>query len=333
VSVRTGARRRPPWLALKLVVSAGLLGWLLSRTGLGSIGSVLRGADVRLLGLALTLGVASTCVQATQWNALLRATGLQRSWLRCLRLVFVGNLFNSVLPSSIGGDAARAVLAAEHPAERIRAASTVVLQRLCNFPGMILMMALGVVVTLGDADAAKARAVAIIGVVLGTAALAATMTPMLGWLSRRPLLQRFHASRALAELLAILDAFRQRRGVLFAASVRGCAFWGLSVLNQWAFMHAVGVDISLAYAVVVVTVVNGLTMLPISINGYGVREGGFVALLTVGTLATKAQALAVGFCLAAQSLVFAAVGAVCFLSLSRRRRPNGLTTTLTEGVA
>ena len=318
---------------MKLAVSGSLLAWLLSRAGLGSIGSVLRSADLRLLALALALGVASTCVQATQWSALLRATGLHRTWTRCLRLVFVGNLFNTVLPSSIGGDAARAVLVAERPEERVRAASTVVLQRLCNFPGMIVMMALGVLLTLNDADAAKARPIAIAGFVLGTLGLVACMTPLLGWISRRAILQRVHASRVVAELLALLGEFRLRRGVLLAASVRGCLFWGLSVLNQWAFMHAVGIDVSLSMATVVVTVVNALTMLPISINGYGIREGGFTALLAVGTLATKSQAVAVGFCLAAQSLLWAAVGAACFLSLPSRRRQSEGIAMLPEGAA
>src|SRR5712692_239760 len=97
----------------KLAVSAGLLGWLLHKAGLTRIGDALAHSELR------------------------------RRWWRCLRLVFVGNTFNSILPSSIGGDVARAMMAADTPAERVPAATTVVLQRLCNFPGMMVLMGLG----------------------------------------------------------------------------------------------------------------------------------------------------------------------------------------------
>jgi hypothetical protein len=71
----------------------------------------------------------------------------------------------------------------------------------------------------------------------------------------------------------------------------------------------------------VVTTINALTMLPISINGYGVREGGFTRFLAPisGAAAAAAQGVAVGFLLAAQSLLWAGIGLVFWLT--ERRRP------------
>jgi uncharacterized membrane protein YbhN (UPF0104 family) len=270
----------------------------------------------------MALGFAATCVQATQWHALLAASGLRRTWWRCLRLVFVGNTFNSILPSSIGGDVARAMMAADTPAERVPAATTVVLQRLCNFPGMMVLMGLGVLLTLGDPRASEIRGVALAGLVIGAAGLSLCMTPLLGHLAARPVLQRGRPGRVLAKLLGALDAFRDRRMELLLASVRGTLFWGLSVVNQYAFMHAVGVQIPLSYAAIVVTTINALTMLPISINGYGVREGSFTRFLTpIAGTAQKAatQGVAVGFLLAAQSLLWAGIGVVFWLTDKRHK--------------
>jgi uncharacterized protein (TIRG00374 family) len=312
--------------AAKLAVSAGLLGWVVHKAGLRNIADTLAHASVGWLGAAILLGFAATCVQATQWHALLEAHGLHRTWWRCLRLVFVGNTFNSILPSSIGGDVARAMMVADTPAERVPAASTVVLQRLCNFPGMIVLMTLGLLLTLGDSRASEIRLVALAGVLIGAAGLALCMTPLLGRLAALPMLQRGRAGRVLAKLLGALDAFRGRRSELLFASVRGTAFWGLSVVNQWAFMHAVGVDISLSYAAIVVTTINALTMLPISINGYGVREGSFTRFLAPlfgsGQAAAQLAArkgTAVGFLLAAQSLLWAGIGVVFWLTDKRHK--------------
>ena len=308
--------------AAKVAVSVGLLGWVVHKAGLRNIADTLAHANVAWLGAAVLLGFAATCVQATQWHALLEAHGLRRTWWRCLRLVFVGNTFNSILPSSIGGDVARAMMVADSPAERVPAASTVVLQRLCNFPGMIVLMTLGLVLTLGDSRASEIRLVALAGVLAGAAGLALCMTPLLGRLAALPVLQRGRAGRVLAKLLAALDAFRGRRSELLFASARGTAFWGLSVVNQWAFMHAVGVPIPLTYAAIVVTTINALTMLPISINGYGIRENGFSRWLgpLFGSSALAAQkGTAVGFLLAAQSLLWAGIGVVFWLTDKRHK--------------
>jgi glycosyltransferase 2 family protein len=331
--------RRALSTVAKLAVSAGLLAWLLHKAGLERIGNALAHADGRWLGAAVALGFAATCVQATQWHALLEAMGLHRTWWRCLRLVFVGNSFNSILPSSIGGDVARAMLAADVPAERVPAATTVVLQRLCNFPGMMVLMGLGVVLTLGDGRAAEIRGIALAGLLLGVAGLGLCMTPLLGRLAALPLLQRGRPGRVVARVFGALDAFRDRRIELLLASVRGTAFWGLSVVNQYAFMHAVGVAIPLSYAAIVVTTINALTMLPISINGYGVREGSFTRFLApVSGAAAAAQGVAVGFLLAAQSLVWAGIGVVFWLTDRRRSAASATeaseaTSRMAEGMA
>jgi hypothetical protein len=73
-------------------------------------------------------------------------------------------------------------------------------------------------------------------------------------------------------------------------------------------MHAVGISPNLGYAAVVVTTVNLATLLPISINGYGLRESGYTAFLAVQGLATTAQALAASFLLAGQMLLWGLIG-------------------------
>ena len=87
-------------------------------------------------------------------------------------------------------------------------------------------------------------------------------------------------------------------------------------------MHAVGVPIPLTYAAIVVTTINALTMLPISINGYGIRENGFSRWLgpLFGSGAAAAQkGAAVGFLLAAQSLLWAGIGVVFWLTDKRHK--------------
>lgn len=314
-------RRRRRWLgAVRIGVSLSLLGWLLGRAGLAAIGHVLRQADGRWVAGGLALGVLSTTVQATQWHALLAAVGLPRRWRRCLRLVYVGYAFNTVLPSAVGGDVVRAVVVAEQPFERVPAAASVVLQRLYNFPGMIAVLVLGLVLTLGDPAAARTRPAAAVAAAVGLAIVVVAAGPLPGRLAGHSGWQRGRLTRAVAAMLRTLDEVRLRRRIVAFASLRGASFWGLQALSQLCFMRAVGISPGLGYAAVVVTTVNLATLLPISINGYGVRESGYTAFLVAPHLATVAQALGASFLLAAQTLLWGMAGVGCWMAPHVRGR-------------
>ena len=62
-------------------------------------------------------------------------------------------------------------------------------------------------------------------------------------------------------------------------------------------------------------------MIPISVGGYGLREGAFSALLGVAGVGSAAQGTAVGLTLSAQTLLFGLVGALVYLGLRRSKDP------------
>ena len=130
------------FLALRIAVSAGALAYLFHKAGFRQIGHAILSASPAWLTLGYGLGVVAIFVTVSQWHGLLNANGVPRSYLRCLHLEIACDLFDATLPTAIGGDVVRAVLVAETPAERVPSASSVVLRRLCNFPGMLGILAI-----------------------------------------------------------------------------------------------------------------------------------------------------------------------------------------------
>jgi uncharacterized protein (TIRG00374 family) len=260
----------------------------------------------------------SVIVTVLQWNRLLGATGLRRSYRRCLHLELAGDVFDAALPSSIGGDVVRAAMVSDRPDERVPAAASVLLRRLCNFPGMVLLMAVGLLATLHLSYAGKIRPYALVAVLGGSGIVAVMASPLLGWLSRQRAFTRGPVGMVGKVLDALAEVRGRRRDVLLAAG-RGVAFWTIVVGSQWSFMRAVGIHVPITYAVVVVTTTNAITMLPISLGGYGLREGAFAGFLAVGGLATTAQGVAVGVCLTAQTVVLGLSGIPFYLTVNRAR--------------
>ena len=115
----------------------------------------------------------------------------------------------------------------------------------------------------------------------GFALLLLALGPALGRLSQVGLLSR-GPGVGVAKLLATLHNFRGQRRDLLWASLRGLVFWIMVVISQASFMVAVGIHVSPAYAALVITTATAVTMVPISLGGYGLREGAFAAFLTAG---------------------------------------------------
>ena len=318
----TGTRTRMVTLA-KLAVSGALLAYLVRKGSLGAVERAITGASPKWLALGFGLGVLGAMETIWQWWGVLRSLGLRRTYRRCFRLELAGDVFDAALPSSIGGDVLRAVSVAEGSDERQVGVASVVLRRLCNFPGMVLLMALGIGATWAGGHTNRAWPAVLVALAFGLGLVVVTLSPLAGWVSTRRWLQR-RALRALAKVLSTVEGFRVLRGALGAAVLRGCLFWCCAVTSQWSYMRAVGVDhVPLAYAGVVVTVTNLVTMLPIAMGGYGLREGTFSALLVAAGMAPVAEGVAVGACLTAQTAVFGLVGLPSYMTLrsSRRRSP------------
>jgi uncharacterized membrane protein YbhN (UPF0104 family) len=305
----------------RVALSAGVLVLLVRKARPAAIWAHLSRADWHLLLLGYGFAVLSVLVTVSQWWGLLAASGLPRSYRRCLRLEIAGDALDAALPSAIGGDLVRAVRVAEHPGERVSGASAVVLRRLCNFPGMVLLLAIGLAATATLPYAARIRPVALVALVGGSALVAVMMSPLFGALARSPLC-RLGPGRTIGKLFAALHDFRGRRRDLLVAAGRGVVFWCVVVASQACFIASMGIHVAIAYAVVVITTTTALTMLPISVGGYGLREGSFATFLAVAGHATAAQGAAVGVCLTLQTVGLGVIGAPVLFSLRRSgRRP------------
>jgi hypothetical protein len=67
----------------------------------------------------------------------------------------------------------------------------------------------------------------------------------------------------------------------------------------------------------VITTTTAVTMLPISLGGYGLREGVFGLFLAAGGHATGGQGAAVGVCITVQTLALGVIGIPFYLTIRR----------------
>src|SRR5262245_62043588 len=130
-------------IALKFAVSAALLYFATRRIHFEMISERLKELDPAWLVAAVAIGLLQTAIGAVRWQRIAGLCGAAMPQPQALRFNMIAAFFNQVLPSTVGGDAARIVLAARAGNGWGKAAYSVLLDR------FIGVLALAMVVTGG----------------------------------------------------------------------------------------------------------------------------------------------------------------------------------------
>jgi uncharacterized protein (TIRG00374 family) len=319
---RVGARLpRPARIALQVLVSGAIFGYLLWRIDVRQTLDVIRDANLLYLVAALAIFIATTWGMAWRWQILLASKGIREplGWLTSL--YFVGYAAGQVLPTGIGGDAVRIL---EHsrrrPDAKGEAAGAVVLERVIGAAGTLVMVAIGLVAAIGRYDDItylvwiELLFLALVGagLVLLFSKRAASHLSRLA-----PLAERVKLERAGRSLYQAMHGYRDRPWVLVGVLALTIVLQFIRVLSIWLCGLAVGVDESPLVYVILGPLLFLVMMVPFTINGLGVREAFFVAFL--GRFGVDADAaFATGFLFYVVTIATSLPGGIILLWRSAR---------------
>ena len=300
-------------VGLKLVVSVGLLYYLLSRADLEGFTEVLSHTAPWLFVCAVLFFVLSNALGTAQWFLLLRAQQLEISFRQALVCYWVGVFFNNVLLGNVGGDAVRIYDVRRLTGEGTGGAAATFLDRFIGlFSVCCLAMAAYVVV-------AEVRAAGLVHVVfpvwLGLIVfLTMGLSRRVGALGER-LIQPI-VPRSVAELVSrlrqSLGVYRSRPGLLIRVWSVSLGVQLCRILVYWCAGLAVGMQLDLRYFVGFQPVAAIIAALPISIGGLGVRENVLVELFA-GVGAGESVAFAMSLLGYASGIVASLLGGVAFI--------------------
>lgn len=281
---RESGKRR--WtFVVKLVVSAGLLVYLLGLADLERLAEALRAVDPVLVALALLIYLAGQILSALKWRLLAGAVGLDRPFRRFLRHYFVGMFFNVFGFGTVGGDVVRGLALAGRAGRRTLALHTVVADRVS---GLLVLLAIALASLLLFRTYDLPAIVYWTTVALSAGLLAGwRLAPVLLPLALRP----EHWFRRLVE--RDLAPYWSDAALLARVTALSAVFHLSQIAVLAILAAALGLEIPATYFFIFGPLVNVFAALPISVNGLGVRESAYVFFLThVGVDAESAIAFA-----------------------------------------
>jgi hypothetical protein len=280
---------------LRLIFSLVLLGFVLSRLDFRQLTALWPRLEPTYLLLAIALGTAMVLLSAFKWRLLLRDRGKAIRLVSLFRFYLVGTFFNLFLPTSVGGDVRRVYDLTRACGDPELAAASVLLDRATGVLAMLIIGSLSLFFVPLQWRALSLSILAIAGIGILAVAGAIFLLPIRDLLaaltSRLPIAA---LSRRVTTFLDVLFRYRDEPLVLGFAVVIALVFQGTSVSIVYLLSRALGLHLPIVPFFLFVPLITLATMLPISINGVGVQETGYVLLfgqIGVGTAAAFSLSL------------------------------------------
>ena len=271
------------YTVFKIVVTVGLFAFLIYSMNLADLGAVLANVQPLPLLLALALYSLALVLGALKWQFLVRAQGIEAPLGALLSFALVGLFFGNFMPSNVGGDVVRAYDLARFTRGRTEAAAiSVLVDRLMGFManlGSAVVMAVLTAALLAPDVAEYFQVV--------TAVAAAAFVFALALLFSRRVSRRaafFFERQPLARLRPLagkvyraLQVYRFRYRALALNVGVSLVIVVLTAAAWYTLGLAVGIThVSFVYYLLFNPLIAFVTLIPISLNGLGVKELGAV---------------------------------------------------------
>jgi uncharacterized protein (TIRG00374 family) len=265
---------------IKIGVSVGILAILARKTDWQQVAAAIGVLRWPYAVASFAVVIVAQLISAVRWQWLARPLGFGRPLRHYISAYFVGMFFNLLLPSSVGGDAVRAVYLNANSKRLGSAALTVLLDRLS---GLLVLLCVACVAAVVCPVSLPLWVQLTVGGAVLAAVLGLTLTPWLAKAASALANGTGHVARLgrlAVRLRDALSVYGCRPRLIVSSTALSAVVQVSSVLQVGLLGLAVGLDIPWSVYGVAAPMVSLLTLLPVSFNGMGLREAGMVLFLS-----------------------------------------------------
>jgi uncharacterized protein (TIRG00374 family) len=266
-------------LAIRLIVSVGLLILVLRMVNLSGLPPILVPAKPSLLVLALFATCLVRIIMTYRWAFLLRTQNCHISNYQLLKIMLMSNAIGMFFPSSLGTDGVKAFSLWKATGNATESISSIAVDRFAGFFALAVITFSGSVALAGTLATWKYTYITgtllllCIAITLGFLAHDAINVRLLG-----PIKATFTVPVLISSvnlLQAVLNFGRERTTLL---KVFGLSFFAqmLRILMVFCLALAISIEVPFKYFCMLLPLCEMLLMLPISVAGVGVQEASYI---------------------------------------------------------
>lgn len=259
---------------LKIVVTVGLIVWLVERVDWPSVLVKLREVSMPLLLLYVIFQLSGNLISSQKWRVIARFKGLTFSLRESFFTYMTGTFINNFLPSTIGGDTYRALWLSEKSGAKAASISTVIFDRFIGLWTIALLALLTSPILWPFAGENPSLVITyIVLVIFFVVDILITYIYCKEWfhlfVERLPF---FKIRRFLQEII-----FYTKKHIWLRTSLWSTLFISVGlVLSNFTLFHALGSDVSLLPFASAMFLVAIVASVPLSINNIGIKEWAYI---------------------------------------------------------
>lgn len=301
---------------IKTVISTALIYYILNKTDLGEIWASVKSANLWILLASFSLHAVGYYASAYRWRILALAQKMDLSVSYLVESYAVAMFFNNILPTTIGGDAVRAYDSWRKGYPKLKSIATVAVER---FIGMFALVVFAVV------------AVALTGEISNRVPylwLWVTLCFISMWLVLQGIFLQQGKAKILTKIFELpglkifnklvkkfADAFVSFRGKnkeLILSLALSLLLQINVIFHYYLISKALGLEVPFIKFWVIIPIAIFVQMIPVSINGIGIRENLYVFFLGLYGVST-ASAIAFSWIAYGMILILGIFGGMLYI--------------------
>ncbi|MBL8700898.1 MAG: flippase-like domain-containing protein [Alphaproteobacteria bacterium] len=298
---------------VKLAISAALIAFLVNRVQFGPLIARFQNMSPGWAALALPIFLFQLAITGWRYGLIVRVVGLVLPIAEAIRLLLIGHFFSQTLPSAIGGDAVRAYMTTRLGLSWGRAVSAVLCDRGVGMLVLLFIATATIPIFIDRVADASLRLFALVPALAafsGLAVLVAANNARIAWAARWRLARPF--ALLIGDLRRVVIASAESPVIVMISLLAQLS----AITSVWLLGKALRLDIAFLDCLVLMPPIFVVTLVPVSIAGWGIREAAMVfAFGLVGV--TEADALGLSVATGLCQIVAGIPGGLIWLARGR----------------
>lgn len=301
---------------IQVLISGTLVVYLLSITDFSQLGQTLTSISIGILVIALCLKILGVASNTILWATLLQPFLGPIARLRLFLLYLTSYFFNNFTPGSLGGDGMRILEVSKQYHKPFEITLSVVLERVI---GLFITLSFVIVFSLFCIGIVDIEIISFAWIVyflfffviylLMSGNVKQFSFPMILLSKVRHILPA--ADDYIKKIRVAVQLYRNSNKTIIKAILFSIFFQIITGINTVIISNSLGIVVPIQYFFMIVPLIALLSSIPISIQGLGVREAGFVFFLAqVGV--PIAEALSLSLICFSLNLLLSILGGVIF---------------------
>ncbi len=276
---------------LQICIAIGLLSLLIAQAGLftqqgrQTLLDTLAGANALFLLVSIAIGVIINMASSLKWWMLIRAQSISVGFWRIFCYYVVGQFYNQVLPTSVGGDVVRSYELGKYTGRHADSLASVFVERYTGILVLLLIAGTAVLAQLSRFGSAYIY-LSLVAFSVGLSILAWLVFDLRAYTWMRDRLTRTIPKtetilQKIDRLLASIADYRRDKIALLIAFANSFLFYFLAVINVYITALVFQADVCFIDMLLATPIIMLLMNLPISLGNLFLMEASYTGILAL----------------------------------------------------